>query len=339
MKSFNIVVCASGGGGNFRSLINHQSSYDYHISLLIVDRECKAINVANENNIPCIVLEKKFLGDSFFEEFAKAIPPDTNLIVLAGFFPIIPQCICDKWERKIINTHPSLLPEYGGKGMYGVKVQEAVLKNREKYAGCTVHYVNAGIDTGEIIFQKRIYVQENESAWELGGRVFNEEIKLLPLAVKKIREEQLRFALDAVSDMKPSPLVSICCLTYNHAPYLRQCLDGFMMQGGDPKGNGTGGSGETIKGEFSSNGVDIDISHTRGTISMARSTDPDSASSQFFIVQSDSTFLDGDYAAFGHVTEGMDIVDKICKEAKPTDDNGSIKADEQPVIESIRMTD
>ena len=116
-------------------------------------------------------------------------------------------------------------------------------------------------------------------------------------------------------------------------------MDGFMMQGGDPKGNGTGGSGETIKGEFSGNGVDNDISHMRGTISMARSTDPDSASSQFFIVQSDSTFLDGDYAAFGHVTEGMDIVDKICKEAKPTDDNGSIKADEQPVIESIRMTD
>ncbi|MBU5482376.1 peptidylprolyl isomerase [Blautia sp. MSJ-19] len=116
-------------------------------------------------------------------------------------------------------------------------------------------------------------------------------------------------------------------------------MDGFMMQGGDPKGNGTGGSGETIKGEFSSNGVKNDISHVRGTISMARSSDPDSASSQFFIVQSDSIFLDGDYAAFGSVTDGMDIVDKICKEAKPTDDNGTIKADEQPVIESIRITD
>ena len=116
-------------------------------------------------------------------------------------------------------------------------------------------------------------------------------------------------------------------------------IDGFMMQGGDPEGNGTGGSGETIKGEFSGNGVENDISHTRGTISMARSTDMDSASSQFFIVQSDSTFLDGDYAAFGHVTEGMDVVDKICEEASPTDDNGTIKADEQPVIESIRMTD
>ena len=116
-------------------------------------------------------------------------------------------------------------------------------------------------------------------------------------------------------------------------------IDGFMMQGGDPKGNGTGGADETIKGEFSSNGVKNDISHVRGTISMARSSDPDSASSQFFIVQSDSTFLDGDYAAFGHVTEGMDVVDQICKDAKPTDDNGTIKADEQPVIESIRMTD
>ena len=116
-------------------------------------------------------------------------------------------------------------------------------------------------------------------------------------------------------------------------------MDGFMMQGGDPKGNGTGGSGETIKGEFSSNGVKNDISHVRGTISMARSTDPDSASSQFFIVQSDSTLLDGDYAAFGKVTEGMDIVDEICKNANPTDDNGTIKADEQPVIDSIQITD
>lgn len=116
-------------------------------------------------------------------------------------------------------------------------------------------------------------------------------------------------------------------------------IDGFMMQGGDPKGNGTGGADETIKGEFSSNGVKNDISHTRGTISMARSSDPDSASSQFFIVQADSTFLDGDYAAFGHVTEGMDVVDKICKDAAPTDDNGTIESEKQPVIESITIKD
>ena len=116
-------------------------------------------------------------------------------------------------------------------------------------------------------------------------------------------------------------------------------MEGFMIQGGDPNGDGTGGSEENIKGEFSNNGVDNDISHTRGTISMARASDPDSASSQFFIVQSDSTFLDGEYAAFGHVTEGMDIVDKICKDAKPTDNNGTIPADEQPVIETVKITD
>ena len=116
-------------------------------------------------------------------------------------------------------------------------------------------------------------------------------------------------------------------------------MDGFMMQGGDPEGNGTGGSKDTIKGEFSSNGVANNISHVRGVISMARSSDPDSASSQFFIVQSDSTFLDGQYAAFGHVTSGMDIVDAICANANPTDSNGTIPWWEQPVITTIRVLD
>ncbi len=114
---------------------------------------------------------------------------------------------------------------------------------------------------------------------------------------------------------------------------------GFMVQGGDPLGNGTGGADEEIKGEFANNGVENDISHTRGVISMARSMDPNSASSQFFIVHKDSTFLDGDYAGFGHVTEGMDVVDKICEEAQPVDDNGTIVAEEQPVIESITILD
>ena len=92
-------------------------------------------------------------------------------------------------------------------------------------------------------------------------------------------------------------------------------ITGFMMQGGDPLGNGTGGSENTIKGEFSENGVENKLSHTRGAVSMARSSDPDSASSQFFIMQEDAPHLDAQYAAFGKVTEGMEIVDKIasCK--------------------------
>ena len=116
-------------------------------------------------------------------------------------------------------------------------------------------------------------------------------------------------------------------------------IAGFMMQGGDPNGNGTGGSENTIKGEFSANGVENSLSHTRGAISMARAQDMDSASSQFFICHADSTFLDGQYACFGYVTDGMDVVDAVCEAAQPTDDNGTIPADQQPVITEVRMID
>lgn len=113
-------------------------------------------------------------------------------------------------------------------------------------------------------------------------------------------------------------------------------IDGFMIQGGDPNGDGTGGSKETIKGEFSDNGVDNPLKHTRGALSMARSQDNDSASSQFFIVQKTASHLDGQYAVFGYVYEGMDIVDQICKDTQVEDSNGTVKKENQPVIESIR---
>ena len=116
-------------------------------------------------------------------------------------------------------------------------------------------------------------------------------------------------------------------------------MDGFMIQGGDPLGNGTGGSKDKIKGEFTSNGVNNPISHVKGVISMARANDPNSASSQFFITVADSTFLDGSYAAFGRVTEGQEIADQIAKDAKPVDNNGTIPASAQPVIEKIMITD
>ena len=117
-------------------------------------------------------------------------------------------------------------------------------------------------------------------------------------------------------------------------------IDGFMMQGGDPEGDGTGGSEDTIVGEFSANGYENNLSHIRGAISMARSNDYDSASSQFFIVHEDNTdSLDGLYACFGYVTEGMDVVDAICEAAEPTDDNGAISAENQPVITSVVIRD
>lgn len=118
---------------------------------------------------------------------------------------------------------------------------------------------------------------------------------------------------------------------------------GFVIQGGDPLGNGRGGSDEQIKGEFTVNGVENNLSHTRGAISMARAADFDSASSQFFIVHADSTFLDGQYACFGYVTEGMEVVDAICdsitEDAVIPDSNNTIVSESQPVIESIKVID
>lgn len=111
-------------------------------------------------------------------------------------------------------------------------------------------------------------------------------------------------------------------------------IEGFMIQGGDPKHDGTGGSDTKIKGEFSANGVENPLSHKRGVISMARSNAYNSASSQFFIMHMDSPHLDGDYAAFGVVTEGMDVVDAIAE-----GHNGVLPYEEQPVIEKITVID
>lgn len=112
-------------------------------------------------------------------------------------------------------------------------------------------------------------------------------------------------------------------------------IDGFMIQGGDPTGTGMGGSDEKIKGEFASNGVDNPIKHKRGVISMARSMMRNSASSQFFIMHQDAPHLDGEYAAFGCVTEGIEVVDAIVKSAKTEDRNGTVLAENQPKILKI----
>ena len=142
---------------------------------------------------------------------------------------------------------------------------------------------------------------------------------------------------------------------YNGLTFHR-VVPGFMIQGGDPSGNGDGGTGENIKGEFQSNGVPNSIKHERGVISMARWNDePDSASSQFFILQQDATrkdedgnpikdengnvenFLDGEYAAFGRVISGIEVVDKICEEVSTEDEFGAVDKIDQPIIEYIKV--
>ena len=126
---------------------------------------------------------------------------------------------------------------------------------------------------------------------------------------------------------------------YNGLTFHR-IMNGFMMQGGCPDGTGNGDAGYYIAGEFETNGYNNPISHTRGVISMARrSGEPNSAGSQFFIMQKDNTTLDGNYAAFGWVTAGIEVVDAICSDAKPLNDNGAIAKEEQPVITSVSVID
>ena len=152
---------------------------------------------------------------------------------------------------------------------------------------------------------------------------------------------KLELELDAdVAPITVTNFVNLAKKGFYNGLTFHRIMSGFMIQGGDPNGDGTGGSEETIKGESKSNGIENTMSHKRGVISMARTqNDPDSASSQFFIVQADSDFLDGDYAAFGKVTAGMDIVDKICQSVQPIDNNGTVPADQQPKITAIKVID
>ena len=149
---------------------------------------------------------------------------------------------------------------------------------------------------------------------------------------------KIKLELDA--DTAPITVANFAKLVnegfYNGLTFHR-IMDGFMMQGGDPLGNGTGGSSERIKGEFLLNGVNNNSSHVRGVISMARSSAYNSASSQFFIVHEDSEFLDGQYAAFGKVIEGIEVVDKICENVPAVDNNGTVLKQNQPIIEKITM--
>lgn len=137
--------------------------------------------------------------------------------------------------------------------------------------------------------------------------------------------------------------VSNFCRLVNEGFYdgltFHRVISGFMIQGGDPSGDGTGGSGQCIKGEFSANNVKNSLPHTRGTISMARSQTYNSASSQFFIMQKDTDSLNGNYAAFGNVISGMDVVDAICENTPVTDSNGTVPKESQPKISKITITD
>lgn len=219
------------------------------------------------------------------------------------------------------------------------------------FAGCgskksnTSSNANSGTSSSESAKQEETAVPESTESTDAGSDISSsDDTKQLSgkhhVVIKVKKYGNIKVELDAdTAPISVTNFVNLAKKGFYDGLTFHRIIDGFMIQGGDPSGDGTGGSDETIKGEFSDNGVENNISHVRGTISMARSSENDSASSQFFIVQSDSTYLDGQYAGFGTVTSGMDIVDKICKDTPVTDSNGTVEKENQPVIEKIAVKD
>lgn len=219
------------------------------------------------------------------------------------------------------------------------------------FAGCgskksnTSSNANSGTSSSESAKQEKTAVPESTESTDAGSDISSsDDTKQLSgkhhVVIKVKKYGNIKVELDAdTAPISVTNFVNLAKKGFYDGLTFHRIIDGFMIQGGDPSGDGTGGSDETIKGEFSDNGVENNISHVRGTISMARSSENDSASSQFFIVQSDSTYLDGQYAGFGTVTSGMDIVDKICKDTPVTDSNGTVEKENQPVIEKITVKD
>lgn len=190
---FKIGVLVSGGGSNLQSIIDKSKSGELQckVEVVIGDRECYGVERAKEAGIDGYTLDRKVLKKELCREIDKIVSErGIDLIVLAGFLSIIDEEFVNKWKGRIINIHPSLLPKFGGPGMYGIRVHEAVLKAGEQESGCTVHYVDTGVDSGEIIAQKRVKVLERDTPEILQKRVLVEEHKLLPESIAKIISER-----------------------------------------------------------------------------------------------------------------------------------------------------
>lgn len=178
----NIAVFVSGAGTTLQTLIEQQALYNYHIRLVVTNRTCPALERATKTQIPTL---KTNIWEDIHQQL---IDNNIQLIILAGFLTILPEWFCKKWEKKIINIHPSLLPKHGGKGMYGIHVQEAVLATGDTEAGCTVHYVSAEVDGGEIVAQTTVKVLPDDTPETLSQRVQQAEKKLLPQVIAELQK-------------------------------------------------------------------------------------------------------------------------------------------------------
>ena len=190
-KKTRIAVFISGSGSNLQSIIDNieNGNLNCEISYVIADRECFGLERAEKHGIKSIMLDKKLFGKNLSDEINAILENDTertDYIVLAGYLSILSENFINKWNRKIINIHPSLLPKYGGKGMYGMNVHRAVIEAKETESGCTIHFVDTGVDTGEIILQIKVPVLSDDTPEILQKRVLEKEHILLIEGIKKL---------------------------------------------------------------------------------------------------------------------------------------------------------
>lgn len=183
MNKVKLAIFASGRGSNAAAILNTQNYANFTIALIVVSRAgAPVIQLAESNNIPVLVLDKEnFQGkDSLIQTLNQYA---IDIICLAGFLWKIPNYLIEAYPNRIINIHPSLLPKYGGKGMYGIHVHQAVIDNNEEYSGITIHLVNEEYDKGRMLFQEKIALNINETPESLAKRILALEHQHYPRVI------------------------------------------------------------------------------------------------------------------------------------------------------------
>ena len=185
-KKVSILIFASGNGSNAENIITYFQNKAIDINWMIITNNSNAVVIQRsiKMGIPFLVFDKKDFYENMFLKKISLINP--KLIILAGFLLKIPENLIKKFKHKIINIHPSLLPKYGGKGMYGMNVHNEVIKNREAESGISIHYVNNQYDEGEIIFQKSTKIIYPSTAEKLAKKIRELEMKYFPEIIEKL---------------------------------------------------------------------------------------------------------------------------------------------------------
>lgn len=180
----SLIIFASGAGSNARAIIDYfRNTGQAHVSLIVCNKPGTGVlAIAAEENIPTLIIDKKSIHENAFIDTLKAHNP--SLIVLAGFLWKVPDNVITAFPGKIINIHPALLPKFGGKGMYGINVHDAVVASGDKESGITIHYVNEVYDSGNIIMQARCSVESSDTGALLASKIHKLEHFFFPRCIE-----------------------------------------------------------------------------------------------------------------------------------------------------------